>query len=89
MLSEPEYIDDDFTDAIEAVNVNRRLNGQGRARQHIVLNVLREHAEETDPKRNLGGIPAPLLLELINKRKEIRNGRKTTADDAGSCSEAT
>ena len=73
MLNEEDYHDDDFIDAIEAINVNRQLSGQGRARQHIVLNVLRVHAEETDPTRNLGGIQAPLLLELINKRKELRD----------------
>ena len=72
MLSEEDYTDDDFIDAIEAVNAYRRLTGKSRARQSLVLEVLRRHADE-DPPRSIGGLSPSLLLELINKRKELRD----------------
>lgn len=73
MLSEADYHDDDFIDAIEAINAYRRIGGRYRARQALVLEVLRKWADTPDPSKSLGGLQPSLLLELINKRKELRD----------------
>ena len=71
MLSEADYHDDDFADAITLVNAVRRLNGAGTIKVSTVIAVLRRHVEED---RTLGlTLHTATLRELIYKRKELRD----------------
>lgn len=84
-LEEGEYIDDDFMDAVALVNVKRRLDDKDEAREEIVISALRQWATCTDPQQKIAGIRPPVLLDLINKRKELRDATNNTLkqSDAG------
>ena len=71
MLSEADYHDDDFEDAITLINVIRKLNGHSLVRRSTAFYVLRKHGDED---RAMGkGLQMSTLRELINKRKELRD----------------
>jgi len=83
-LNEPEYIDDDFEDAVALIQVNRVLDGRDRPSRALIITVLRRHAATTEHKK-IGGVEPHFLLDLINKRKELRDATNNTLkqSDAG------
>ena len=83
-LSEIEYIDDDFADAVALIQVRRRLEGRNALGDRVIIGVLRRYAATVDGKK-AGGYPLATLLNLINKRKELRDATNNTLkqSDAG------
>lgn len=83
MLSEPEYLDEDFEDAVRLVNTLRRLQGFPAVRASTIITVFRKHVEED---RTIGReMHTSTFRELIYKRKELRDATDNTLkqSDAG------
>lgn len=83
-LNEPEYIDDDFADAVALIQVRRRLEGRNALGDRVIIGVLRKYVATVDGKK-AGGYPLATLLNLINKRKELRDATDNSLkqSDAG------
>jgi hypothetical protein len=76
MLSEEDYHDDDFADAVNLVNTLRRLQGIDAIRASTAIVVFRRHAEED---RTIGReLQMSTYRELIYKRKELRDATNNT-----------
>jgi hypothetical protein len=76
MLSEEDYHDDDFADAVNLVNTLRRLHGIDAIRASVAIAVFRKHAEED---RIIGReMHMSTYRELIYKRKELRDATNNT-----------
>jgi hypothetical protein len=76
-LNEPEYIDDDFADAVALIQVRRRLEGRNALGDRVIIGVLRKYVATVDDKK-AGGYPLATLLNLVNKRKELRDATNNT-----------
>lgn len=81
-LSCDEYPDDDFKDAVNLIAVTRRLNGKFAVDRRTVIVVLRQHVASWGPTKTIGGIEPHVLMDLINKRKELRMQPTTLASKA-------
>jgi hypothetical protein len=82
----PDYTDDDFEEAVVLIEVSRRLNGRSAIDRRTILRVLRGHVDNSaNELPRIGGYPKEFLLDLINKRKELRDATNNTLkqSDAG------
>lgn len=77
-LGYDEYLDEDFEDAVALIRVQRLLDGRNRPRRALIITVLRKHAACIEPNKKIGGVEPHFLLDLINKRKELRDATNNT-----------